>query len=173
MIRLFEKLGLDASKLIAATIHRPARRSYSTWGSVTSCPLRTELQNVASSTFSPPRLPCLSNTLIHPLTATRTWVGPTDPPESGGTKPDSLSCAPRNEVPAENGVFGPVGALAVAGAGVVEALERFDRAGSSPGRGAICTALSPSRPPSRLSLRCWRAVSWEMLCLIPREPAHG
>ena len=67
MTRLFV-----ASTLTAETIQRCERRSYSTPGSVGSAPLRTGAQKAESVRFRPPRLPCLSYTLIRPLTDTRT-----------------------------------------------------------------------------------------------------
>ena len=76
------------STLIAETIQRFERRSYSTPGSVGSTPLSTDCQNSESVMFRPPRFPCLSKTLIRPLTETRIWLGPTAPMESGGIQPD-------------------------------------------------------------------------------------
>src|SRR5262249_4212234 len=88
------------SRFTTETIQRPESRSYSTPGSVTSAPLLTELQKTASVTLRAPGFPCLSNTLIRPLTSTSPWVGLTDPIESGGMNPDSLAWAPRKEVAA-------------------------------------------------------------------------
>ena len=85
MMRLFLR-----ARLTAETIQRPESRSYSTCGSVTSWPFRTELQKVESLTLRAPRVPTLLKTLMRPFTATSTWPGPTEPIESGGTAPDSL-----------------------------------------------------------------------------------
>ena len=93
------RLGPCAGTLTIVRNQRPDRRSYRTWGSLTSTPPRTELKNVSRSALRPPRLPALSNTLIRPLMYTRTWVGPTSPVLSGGMNPDSESWAPRKLVP--------------------------------------------------------------------------
>src|SRR5690242_17914366 len=88
----------------AETIQRCERRSYSTPGSVGSVlgVGSTVLQKDESVRFRPPRFPCLSYDLIRPFTETRTWLGPTAPIESGGTKPETVESAPTNEVPDEN-----------------------------------------------------------------------
>src|SRR5512133_473314 len=96
---------------IADTIQRPESRSYSTPGSVGSTPVGScESQKVESETSRSPGfwLPDLSKTRSRPLTSTRTWVGPTAPIESGGTKPESPKSAPRNEVPEESDDRGPI-----------------------------------------------------------------
>jgi hypothetical protein len=163
---------LVVSVLTAETIQRPDSRSYSTPGSVTSAPLLTELQKTASVTLSAPRFPCLSNTLIRPLTSTSTCVGLTDPIESGGMYPDSLTWAPRKEVPAIKELLGPSASLTprcggwgTAGPGSFGAVRSLSGSGFS--------RTPRGFPARRRSSARWRAARVATLTRTPGAPAHG
>src|SRR5215218_9383784 len=147
MIRLLVIDGSLGSKLIWERIQRCERRSYSTCGSVTSRPSETEDQKLPSVTSRTPALfPFLSNTRIRPLTATRIWVGPTEPIESGGRKVASpILWAPRNEVPAVSSDFGAIGAERVSASDFAEG-GLFGGAFSSTGSSLPSPATSSPTP---------------------------